>query len=199
MQPIAAPVPSPPRYAHRSRYCSEFLARESSGWRSLEESFGHRFGWMAADSQSGFNAPRAHLARFVSPGRPALFSEVRGPLGSPMKALEALRSGEIDLIALDGFFLDLCRHHEPARLDGLRCLATTPWTPMPLLVAAPGFERAQVERLRDHLCALHEREGYRPLLAEVLLERFVPPDLDAYGELESMARFALERGYETIR
>ena len=69
---------APPRYRGLPRYCSEFLVREEGGWESLEETFGHRFGWMAADSQSGFNAPRAHLAQFASAGRPA-----RGPWKKP--------------------------------------------------------------------------------------------------------------------
>jgi hypothetical protein len=64
IQPIAAPVPSPPRYAGLPRYCSEFLVRADSGWTSLAQTFGHRFGWMAADSQSGFNAP-PRLPRLV--------------------------------------------------------------------------------------------------------------------------------------
>ena len=33
----------------------------------------------------------------------------------------------------------------------LRCVATTPWTPIPLLVAAPGLDEALVARLRRHL------------------------------------------------
>ena len=199
MQPIAAPVPSPTRYHGLPRYCSEFLVREESGWDSLEQTFGHRFGWMAADSQSGFNAPRAHLSRFVTPGRDALYGEVRGPLGAPMASLEALRKREVDVVALDSFFLDLCRWHEPARLEGLRCLDTTPWTPIPLLVAAPGVEPALVEQLRRHLLQIHDHASYRPLLSDVLLSRFVVPDAGAYRELEAMACGAMERGYAAIR
>ena len=199
MQPIAAPVPSPPRYQHRSRYCTEFLVRESSGWRTLEQTFGHRFGWMAADSQSGFNAPRAHLARHVTAERPALFAEAKGPLGSPMKALDALRSAEVDVVALDSFFLDLCRHHDRGRLDGIRSIEATAWTPMPLLVAAPGIYGVTLDRLRSFLLAIHERTEYASLLADVLLERFVVADIESYGELDAMARFAIDRGYEEIR
>lgn len=198
MRPIAAPVPSPARYAGLPRYCSEFLVREASGWRRLEETFGQRFGWMSGDSQSGFNAPRAHLARFVSAARPRLFSQSRGPLGAPMKALEALREGDVDVIALDGFFLDLCRHHEPGRLAGIRCVDTTPWAPIPLLVAAPGIDEEAVARLRAHLLDLHLRPSFAALLRDVLLTRFTMPDLEAYGELEAMARFAERRGYEAI-
>lgn len=199
MQVVAAPVPSPASYRGLPRYRSEFLVRESSRWKTLEETFGHRFGWMADNSQSGFNAPRAALARFVTPQRPALYREARGPLGAPMTTLQALRADEVDVVALDGFFLDLLRHHEPARLTGIRCVATTPWTPIPLLVAAAGIDARLVERLRVHLLEVHTQPDYAPLLADVLLERFVVPDLRAYRELESMADYAKGRGYEMIR
>lgn len=199
MQAIAAPVPSPPRYQGLPRYCSEFLVRAESGWRSLEETFGHRIGWMSPDSQSGFNAPRAHLAGYVTPERASLYAESRGPLGSPMKALEALKAGEIDVTALDSYFLDLVRHHEPARLDGIRTIATTPWTAIPLLVAAPAIGAEVVERLRSHLVSIHRLALYAPLLAPLLLERFGVPDPAAYRRLEAMARSAESGGYEAIR
>ena len=199
MQVIAAPVPCLPRYGHQPRYCSEFLVRESSGWTTLEQAFGHRFGWTALNSQSGFNAPRAHLASFLWGGRRTLFRDVEGPLGPPLHALEQLRAREVDLIALDSFLLDLCRHHEPALLAGIRCVATTPWAPIPLLVASPSIGGSVVMRLRDQLVGIHRDAAYAPLLADVLLERFVVPDRSAYRSLEAMADVAIARGYEEIR
>ncbi len=198
MQAIAAPVPSPGRYASQPRYCSDFLARASSRWSRLEDAFGHRFGWMAADSQSGFNAPRAHLSQFVSSRRPRLFAESKGPFMTPAKTLEALKGGEVDLIALDGFYLDLVRHHEPRRLDDILPLASTPWTPIPLLVAAPGVDPAAVQRLRGLLLELHARPDYRALLDDVLVARFVIPDLPAYSQLEEMSGLATSRDYPLI-
>ena len=199
MQAIAAPVPSPPQYASLPRYRSEFLVRAASGWTSLEETFGHRFGWMAENSQSGFNAPRAHLAQFVRPGREQLFSEVRGPLGSPAKALEALATREVDAIALDGFYLDLLRHHEPARLAGIAAVAVTPWTPIPLLVAAPGVDPAAVARLSEYLPQLHRHPRYVPLLRGALLERFAMVRAEDYVALELQAEAAERAGYARIR
>ncbi len=199
MQAIAAPVPSPARYQDLPRYCSEFLVRESSGWRSLEQTFEHRFGWMADNSQSGFNAPRAHLARFATTERRALYSEVRGPFGTPMKTLDALRNEEVDVVALDSFFLDLCRHYEPTRLAGIRCVATTAWTPIPLLVAAPNVDDDVISRLRQHLLAIDREASYATLLADVLLKRFVAPDVSSYREFESQASYAIETDYEEIR
>jgi ABC-type phosphate/phosphonate transport system substrate-binding protein len=132
MQPIAAPIPSPARYEGRPRYRSEFLVREPRGWTTIDETFGRRIGWMAVDSQSGFNAPRHFLAAFAR-GKP-LYAESRGPYVTPMKTLDALRDDEVDVVALDGFFLDLLRRHDPGRLDGVRTVAETAWTPIPLLV-----------------------------------------------------------------
>jgi ABC-type phosphate/phosphonate transport system substrate-binding protein len=199
MQAIAAPVPSPARYQHQPRYCSEFLVRESSGWTALEQTFGHRFGWMAPNSQSGFNAPRAHLATFTTAERPNLYREVAGPLGTPMRTLEALRQGDVDVIALDGYFLDLCRRHEPQRLAGIRTVATTAWTPIPLLVASPEADPATVAALRGKLLVLHTEASCRSMLDEVLIERFVAPDVAGYRALETMAEDAAARGYGAIR
>jgi len=199
MQPIAAPVPSPPRYAGMPRYCSEFLARDESGWTRLEEAFGHRFGWMAGDSQSGFNAPRAFLARFASAQRPRLFSESIGPLGNPAKALEALVEGKVDLVALDSFYLDLVRRYQPEKLAGVRIVETTAWTPIPLLVAAPSVDSGVVRRLREKLAGLHREPGYGALLESVLLARFVEPDAPSYAGLEDLAREAIASGYADIR
>lgn len=199
MQAIAAPVPSPERYGNQPRYCSEFLVREESGWTTLEETFGHRFGWMSVDSQSGFNAPRYHLSRFVSADRPKLYAEVTGPLGAPMKALQALQAAVVDVTALDSFFLDLVRHHEPARLAGVRTVATTAWTPIPLLVAAPCVELTIINGLRHHFLGLHERRECAALLAETLVARFVAPRLPDYQVLETMAAEAEAKGYAEIR
>ena len=198
MQAIAAPVPAPARYSGEARYCSEFLVRASSGWTALEETFGHRFGWMAENSQSGFNAPRAFLSRYVSSDRPALFASSVGPLGAPASTLKALREGHVDVVALDSFYLDVLRHHEPGVLDDLRTVATTPWTPIPLLVAAPQVSTQVVESLRKVLVDAHERPGYGALLAAACVDRFVAPDLAAYAQLETMAQEAASRGYARI-
>lgn len=199
MQAIAAPIPAPARYGGLPRYCSEFLVREASGWTTLEDTFGHRFGWMAANSQSGFNAPRAHLSRHVSAERPALFSEALGPLGTPALSLQALREARVDVVALDGFYLDLLRRHDPERLAGIRSIATTEWTPIPLLVAARTVPTAVVETLRALLVEAAERPAYAQLLDAACVQRFTTPDVDAYRVLEAMARNATRHGYERIR
>jgi ABC-type phosphate/phosphonate transport system substrate-binding protein len=199
MQAIAAPVPSPPRYEGLPRYCSDFVARAESGFGKIEDAFGYRFGWMAENSHSGFNAPRAHLARFTGPDRPTLFAQSVGPLGNPARTLEALRARSVDVVAIDGFYLDLVRRHDPARVEDLAVIDSTAWMPIPLLVAAPGIDPEVVDRLRKHLLRVHELPGYGALLASVLLARFVAPDAAAYQATERLRETAERAGYAAIR
>lgn len=199
MQPIAAPVPSPAHYEGLPRYRSEFLARTASGFARLEDAFGHRIGWMARNSHSGFNAPRAHLARYARADRSRLFSESIGPLGNPAKALEALENGAIDVVALDGYYLDLVRRHQAAKLGGLRTIAVTDWSPIPLLVASPSIDRDVVDRLREHLVHLHEDPANADLMDVVLVRSFVEIDPSAYARLDRLAREAEASAYPDIR
>ena len=121
MKAIAAPVPSPPRYEGLPRYCSEFLVREDMASRSKTPSAAGSAGWR--DPQSGFNAARA--CEHMSPQHPVLYRG-EGPLSVPATTLDALHAGEVDVVALDCFWLDLRRRHAPERMAGSRCVATTP-------------------------------------------------------------------------
>jgi ABC-type phosphate/phosphonate transport system substrate-binding protein len=179
LQAVAAPVPSPARYQSLPRYCSDYVAREDSGWQRLEEAFGSRFGWMAPDSQSGFHAARNHLA-MLDPRGEGVFAESIGPLGNPRKCLEALQAGEVDVVALDSYYLDLARRHDPALVENSIVIGHTPWTPIPLLVAAPGVEGDVVERVREVLLECHEAPGYGPLLEHVLLKRFAVAEVSLW-------------------
>ena len=198
MQAIAAPVPALARYAGLPRYCSELLVRAQSAFDTLEATFGHRIGFMALDSQSGYNAPRALLATHAAPGRSRLYAEARGPYVTPARTLDALLRDEVDVIALDSYYLDLVRHENPQRLAGTRTIATTPWTPIPLLVAAPGVDSRVVARLRDRLLELHRVPTYAPLLTSVLVARLVAADVPAYAAMETMARDTVAQGYAAI-
>lgn len=163
-----------------ARYRSEFLVRAECGWRTLADTFGHRFGWMAEHSQSGYHAARRALAAHATAGQ-SLFAASIGPLDTPARTLAALRTRQIDVTALDGFYLDLLRHHAPDELAELQSIAVTPWTPNPLLVASDTMPEPARRALADKLAGLDA--SYRALLDAVLVERFVVPDVAAYRVL----------------
>lgn len=194
--PLVAPVPSPAAYDGLPRYRSELLVRRECGWKRIEDMFGHRFGWMVPHSLSGYQAARWLLARHAPDGR-ALFSASVGPLDTPARVLDALQTRQIDVTALDSYFLDLVRRHEPTWLAGLETIAVTPWTPNPLLVAARTLDEADRGRLVGMLCGLHADPRYAPLLDAVLVSRFVVPEVEAYDALPPAA--AGDAHYPEIR
>lgn len=199
--PMAGVVPSWPAYAGLPRYRSEFLVRADSDGENLADMRGSRYGWMVRDSQSGWNAPRAALAALLPVGGPAhrkLFAESKGPYGNPRGLLRALAGNEIDLTAVDGWYLDLLRAHDPDALSGLRTLAYTPWTPNPLLVAGPDVDMDAAGRLSEALLSMHQDEQFRQLLLQAHVARFVQPDAARYDQLADMERQAAEHGYEEI-
>ena len=198
MQAVAAPIPSPRAYAGAPRYRSEFLVRASNGFKVIEDTFARRIGWMALDSQSGYNAPRHHLSSYAAVRGAPLYAESKGPFVTPIKTLEALRSGEVDVVALDAYFLDLLRRHAPERMQDVATVAETRWTPIPLVVAAPDVDGAQVEILRARLLEVGDRPEFASLLETLLLRGFAAPALEDYSVMERMAEEALQRGYGEI-
>jgi hypothetical protein len=188
MQPIAAPVPSPARYAGSRAIAATSSARggrlttleqssatASAGWREL--ALGNEL------------LPRASrdVAFAGSPAEPLLVDG--SGRSQPARTIEALRSHAADVVAIDGFYLDLMRHYEPARLSGLVTLGSTPWSPIPLLCSgarhrtrggreAAGVISSHPARAR-RLRAAPRRRAAHPLDA---------PDLPAYGHSSACAR-----------
>jgi ABC-type phosphate/phosphonate transport system substrate-binding protein len=193
---LAGVVPDFAAYEGQARYRSEFLVRADSGWKKLEDSFGTRYGWMVKDSQSGWNAPRSVLARHAQ-GKP-LFAQSSGPYGNPLSLLKALHDQQIDITAVDGWYLDLLRAHTPEVMLGLQTLACTPWTPNPLLVTGRGVAPDVARRLQAELLDLQLDSECAPLLAAAHVARFTPVDPSEYSQLDAMAEEALALGYPEI-
>jgi ABC-type phosphate/phosphonate transport system substrate-binding protein len=194
VQPVVAPVPVSPLAGGLPLYATHLVVRSDSAIATLGDSFGHRLGWTVEHSQSGFNALRAHLLPHRRDGQP-LYAASIGPLLTPRRVVDAVLAGEIDIGPLDSFWYDLLLAHEPATASRLRVVETTRPTPMPLLVASEGGDRAIVARLRAALLhALQDRDAL-PLLAAVALAGFADVMAEAYQPLIIAARQADEAGY----
>lgn len=171
--PLAAPVPSPPRYGGRAVYMSDLVVREDAPYRGLADAFGGRMGWTVTHSHSGCNAPRHHLLRYAARFP---FAGAVGPLVTPVAVAQAVREGRCEVGPMDGFAHDLLRRHAPEKVAGLRILESTAEAPIPFLVAAPDTPGAVAEALRGALLGLHEDAMAQPLMEQVLVARFVPVD-----------------------
>jgi ABC-type phosphate/phosphonate transport system substrate-binding protein len=144
-----------------------------------------RWGWTVRDSQSGYNAPREFFAGFAA-GQP--MPETIGPLLNPRGVVEAIRSGTIDVGAIDAYAYQLLELHEPDMIAPLRVIATTKPAPFPLLVAYRQQSPEIVAALRAALLKAHQDQEGRDILASLGLLAFVEPDIATYEQLPARAR-----------
>lgn len=146
-EPIAAPIPSADWAAVRPFYRTDLIVRRDSAFARLADTRGTRLGWTVEHSQSGYHALRRH---------PVLDDSWvwTGPLVMGRRVIEALLADEIDVGPLDSYWHLLLARYEPDTAARVRVLESTKATPMPLLVASPGFDEGAVARLRSALTGL---------------------------------------------
>lgn len=177
-----------------SIYRSILLTREKDGPHSLEASFGRSVGFMAAHSQSGYNALRAHLAPYARQrGTSRLFSRASGPYSSPNAILAALAAGEIDLAPVDSYAFELYLRHAAHLVEGLRPIDATEWTAMPFLAASPEIDDSMALSLTEACLSLSDDAG--DLLAALGLAGFAPVTPENYAALAAQEAAAIRQGY----
>jgi ABC-type phosphate/phosphonate transport system substrate-binding protein len=194
LQPVAAPLPAGRRYGGQPVYATDLVVRADGPIQRLEETFGGRIGWTVEHSQSGFHAVRTWLAGERMPR----YRDAVGPLVTPRRVIDAVLNGSVDVGPLDSYVHDLLRVHDPASVAGLRTVATTPLTPMTLLVAAQSASDEIVERLRDTLLRAEASPAIAPTLQALQLSGFAPVDKQAYRSLVTRAEAATAAGYATL-
>jgi len=195
VQPIAAPIPRAEWAGGRAVYCSDLIVRTDAPFRTLEDTFGGRFGWTVAHSHSGFNAPRHHLLRCRTSARPTLYREVRGNLITARAVLDAVRDGSIDVGPLDAFWHMLIRRWRPELCSGVRVLESTDTAAMPAFVAASALPAADLAALRAAFAAAASRAWFSPYRDLLLIDGFAPVSLGSYAKTLAWRDEALRAGY----
>ncbi len=194
VRPLAAPV-TICCDDNSATYRSAWLVRAESAFDTLASTFGHRIGWTAEHSHSGFNAPRHALFAFRSAKRPLLFTESVGPLGHPRAALTALGDARVDVIAIDAYWWWLLQRHDAETASRFRSIGDTATAPMPPLVCAAGLPEAQAMRLVASLTCLHEDPDASAHLDALGVRRIAPVTRADYAVLAEIDREARAAGY----
>jgi ABC-type phosphate/phosphonate transport system substrate-binding protein len=193
---VVAPVPNDPFSEGRPIYRSHFVVAAGAPFQTLADTFGHRMAFTVEDSHSGYNAPRHHLLpeRIARGGAP-LFSEMIGPLYAPRKVLDAILAGEADVGPLDSYAFALMTGHDAELAGKVRVVASTVAVPIPPIVASPGIDPAEVERLADAFVALSAEE---PAMKTLLLKGFSRIDAEDYRETLRWDEDAVRNGLERM-
>jgi ABC-type phosphate/phosphonate transport system substrate-binding protein len=194
VRPLAAPV-TVIGDGDTPTYRSVWLVRADSAFDSLASTFGHRIGWLAPHSHSGFNAPRHALLAHRSSDRPTLYEQSIGPLGHPRGALRALADARVDVIALDGWWWWLLQRYEPDTATAFRAVGEMPAAPIPPLVCAAACPMEIEERLTAALLAAHEDRAAAAHLVALGVRHFAQVARRDYGMLADLDRAARVAGY----
>ena len=194
---VAAPIPNAAYAEGKAVYCSHFVVRKDSPFKTLSDCLGHRMGYTIHDSHSGYNAPRHHLMQFRRDDSP-LFGEVIGPLMTPRLVLEALNQGKIDVGPLDSFAFALLDRHAPELTRDLRVIDSTDTVPIPAFVAAPGADPAIVETLASALVSLSADSAQKDLLDDLCILGCARATPEAYRITEDWAPAADRAGHAII-
>ena len=181
---LAAPQPSLPRYGGKAVYMSDIAVKADSPFRTLEDTFGGVAGYTLKDSQSGYFAFRTLL---LTKYPQAKYGKIIGGLLNPRGVISALARGEIDVGPLDGYVFDLMRAGDPQFASQVRVVAVTDPTPMPPLVATAPLSPTDADNLRSAFLRAHEEPALSAALENLLVERFVVPDLSVYDETRRRA------------
>jgi ABC-type phosphate/phosphonate transport system substrate-binding protein len=175
---VAAPVPSPPDFQGQPQYWSELVVRADSRFHLIQDTFGHRIALTAMDSQSGCLAALYYLMAAGAKG--SLYREVIEPRVTPLGAMTAVVEGLADVAPIDSYAFSLAQQYMPELTSQLRTVARTSPTAIPPIVSSgpvqPSLESAFLEA--------HKNTSMAPLMADLQLERFVRPDLEAYDVLK---------------
>ena len=174
---VAAPVPSPRDFRGLPQYWSEMVVRRDSAFRSIGDTFGSRIALTVPDSQSGCLAAMSYLMTIAH--RFPLYREVITPQVTPLGAMSAVVDGAADVAPIDSYAFSLLQKYRRDLTSQLRSVARTARTPIPPLVASrPGFAALTATFLEAHRIAT-----IAPMMADLLLERFVRPDPATYDAL----------------
>jgi ABC-type phosphate/phosphonate transport system substrate-binding protein len=176
---IAAPVPSPPDFRGLPQYWSEMVVRKDSAFETIEDTFGGRLALTVPDSQSGCAAAQYYLMTLAQ--RFPLYREVIAPQVTPLGAISAVIERAADVAPVDSYAYCLLQKYRWDLTSQVRSIARTPRTPIPPLVAS----RDGLESLQAAFLGAHRITALGPLMAGLMLERFVRPDPDSYDALRS--------------
>lgn len=174
------------------RYRSIVVVRGDRPWQKLADLRGGRAAINEAASHSGNNALRSLVAPLSREGR---FFSVVLETGSHTDSLAAVRSGEVDVAAIDTIVLALLRRRRPEAVRGLRPIACS----APALAPPYVTSTRTPPELRALLQAALRAALHDPLLAAaraaLLLQDFVCLPAASYAELEDFEEPALAAGY----
>jgi len=140
--------------------------------------------------------PRDHLLTLGETG--GFFGEVIAS-GSHQRSIRLVLDGSVDASGIDSTVLELEQAQQPGVARGLRVVESIGPCPVPPVVVAARRPEALKARLREVLLAMHGDPEGRAILADGLIDRFVPVRDADYDPIRTMVHRADAAGFRVLR
>lgn len=176
--------------------CSFIIVREKDAPANLAACRGLRAAINETGSNSGYNLLRAAIAPHA--GGRAFFTRIV-ETGGHLASIEAVRSGEADLAAIDCITHDLLRRHAPERIEGLFVLTETPRGPNLPFIARLSASDHEIDLLRAALKAAIVAPELDKVRQTLGLKDVTVLDESAYDILLAHEQAAIAAGYPDLR
>lgn len=187
VEACVAPVMAAQRYADRPVYYSDIVVRRDSTYRGFADLRGASWAYNEANSHSGFNVVRHHLATLGEAG--GYFSRAVES-GAHQTSLEMIVDARIDASAVDSTVLEAELERRPRLRDEIRVIGTLGPSPMPPWVLLKTLAPELRAGIRDTLLAMHADSAGARILEQWGIAHFAAVDDAAYHPIRRMAQLA---------
>ena len=165
-------------------YSAYLIVNQASTFHRLEDLKGHTFAFTDPDSNTGRLVPLAWLAALHT--RPEQFFSRIIYTYSHDNSIMAVGRGLVDAAAVDGLIWDFYAQKNPAFTAKTRIIKKSEPFGIPPLVASRQFPPAERERIQNVLFAMHQDPEGKKILAELMIDRFIPPRDELYDTVRQM-------------
>jgi phosphonate transport system substrate-binding protein len=167
-------------------YRSYLIVNKDSHFQSLEDLKGHTFAFTDPDSNTGKLVPTYWLAEIKE--RPDTFFSRIIYTYSHDNSIMAVARGLVDGAAVDGLIWEYYQAKTPAFTSKTRIIKKSQPFGIPPLVASKQLAAETKARIQQLLISMHQDPEGKKILAELMIDRFIPPREEWYDTLRQMTQ-----------
>lgn len=175
---------------------SQLLCRAADPRSTLADFGASTLAFNDTISQSGYNALRALVASTTTAPRPFFAAAIQ--TGAHYRSIEAVRSGQADMAALDAVSWALWQQAHPAQAQELRVFDQTQAYPGLPLITALKTPAPLLDALRRALLALATEPAHAAVRAPLLISGFEATTLADYQRCLDLQEQAYAAGLRTL-
>jgi phosphonate transport system substrate-binding protein len=165
-------------------YHSYLIVNKDSSFQRLEDLRGRTFAFTDPDSNTGRLVPTFWLAEMQE--KPATFFSRIVYTYSHDNSIMAVARNLVDGATVDSLIWEFYQEKTPAFTAKTRIIKKSEPYGIPPLVASRDLPTPMKQRLREILFTMHQDPEGKKILAELMIDRFIPPQEAWYENLRRM-------------